>query len=205
MNDEKTMLNIYQRMANVMAAVSYVQKEAGGGLKYSIVSHDAVTAKCRPAILEQGIIYFPQDMEVAQNGNRTEVQLNVRFQNIDNPNDYLLVPSLGYGIDQQDKGPGKAISYAVKYALLKALGLEAGDDPDLDQDTKHEPSQNGTITQEQQDELCKLLNEVRPADAEELAYKRRFLKYFGYAAMAQIPTGKFEAAKTLINSKRKSS
>lgn len=32
-----------------------------------------------------------------------------------------------------DKGPGKAISYAVKYAYLKAFALETGDDPDHDQ------------------------------------------------------------------------
>jgi hypothetical protein len=45
-----------------------------------------------------------------------------------------------YGIDDSDKGPGKAISYAVKYALLKALGLETGDDPDEDQASVHKPS-----------------------------------------------------------------
>jgi hypothetical protein len=49
------------------------------------------------------------------------------------------VQTAGYGIDPQDKGPGKAISYSVKYALLKALGLESGDDPDNDQATEHEP------------------------------------------------------------------
>jgi hypothetical protein len=29
------------------------------------------------------------------------------------------------------------MSYGVKYAMLKALGLETGDDPDLEQDAKH--------------------------------------------------------------------
>ena len=130
--------NIYQRLAQAMGKVSYVQKSKGGGLQYSVVTHDAVTAKVRPALLEAGIVYFPQQMEHVQNGNRTEVSLVVRFVNIDQPEDYIEVPALGYGIDQQDKGPGKAVSYAVKYALLKALGLETGDDPDLQQDVKHE-------------------------------------------------------------------
>jgi hypothetical protein len=44
--------------------------------------------------------------------------------------------SFGYGIDDQDKGAGKAMSYAVKYALLKTLGLETGDDPDENQDAQ---------------------------------------------------------------------
>ena len=54
--------------------------------------------------------------------------MTVRFVNIDEPQDFFDVQSFGYGVDGQDKGPGKAMSYAVKYALLKALGLETGED-----------------------------------------------------------------------------
>lgn len=131
--------NIHQRMAAAMANVAYVQKDKPKGLQYSIVSHDAVTAKCRPALLAERVIYYPQNMEFSQNGNRTEVRLDLKFVNIDAPEDFILVPTLGYGLDNQDKGPGKAISYAVKYGLLKGLGLETGDDPDLDQTTEHTP------------------------------------------------------------------
>lgn len=135
--------NIHQRLAEAMKAVTYVQKEKKKGMQYSIVSHDAVTAKVRPALLNAGIVYYPVGMEHDQNGNRTEVSLRVRFVNIDNPEDFIEVPALGFGIDQQDKGPGKAISYAVKYALLKALGLETGDDPDHDQNAVHQIDTSG--------------------------------------------------------------
>jgi hypothetical protein len=60
----------------------------------------------------------------------------VRFENIDDRTDYIDVETFGYGVDPQDKGPGKAMSYGVKYALLKVLGLETGDDPDTVQDNK---------------------------------------------------------------------
>lgn len=122
--------NIYQRLAAAMSKVSYVQKNKPEKMQYSIVSHDAVTAKVRPALLAEGIHYAPHNMEYQQNGNRTEVFLVVRFTNIDDPKDVIDVPSLGYGVDGQDKGPGKAVSYAVKYALLKVMGLETGDDAD---------------------------------------------------------------------------
>ena len=131
---EKDTRNIHQRLAAAMLDVTYIQKDKKQGMRYSIVSHDVVTAKVRPALLKQGIVYYPFTIQYNQNGNRTEVNLDVRFTNIDDPNDFFVVPGLGYGIDDQDKGPGKAISYAVKYALLKALGLETGDDPDQDQD-----------------------------------------------------------------------
>lgn len=143
-----TQLNLWQRIANAQKAVDYIQKEKRNGMNYSIVSHDAVTAKVRPVLVENGVLYYPVDIQSAQDGNRTQVKLTVRFVNVDKPEEYFDVPSLGYGIDQQDKGPGKAISYAVKYALLKTLGLETGDDPDLDQNVKHEtvamPAANGT-------------------------------------------------------------
>jgi hypothetical protein len=135
-----TSLNLWQRLAAAQSKVDYVQKEKKVGMNYSIVSHDAVTAKVRPVLVDCGIHYHPVALQFNQNGNRTEVALTVRFVNVDKPDEFIDVPSLGYGIDAQDKGPGKAISYAVKYALLKTLGLETGDDPELDQNVKHEPN-----------------------------------------------------------------
>lgn len=133
-----TKLNVHQRMAKAMQEVTYIRKEQKEGMRYSIVSHDAVTAKVRPALLAAGVHYYPVDMTMTQDGNRTECTMRVRFVNIETPSDFFEVASGGYGIDPQDKGPGKAISYAVKYALLKAMGLETGDDPDLDQEVVHE-------------------------------------------------------------------
>lgn len=129
-------LNIAQRMNLVQTEVNYVQKEKKADMKYSIVSHDAVTASVRPPMQAAGILYYPLEMTTVQVGNRTEISAGiVRFENIDDRSDFIDVATAGYGIDQQDKGPGKALSYAVKYALLKVLGLETGDDPDLDQRT----------------------------------------------------------------------
>lgn len=128
-----------------MNEVKYVQKESKRGMRYSIVSHDAVTAKVRPSLVKHGVIYYPVHMYTSQDGNRTVCDLTVRFQSVDNPESFIDVRSLGYGIDDQDKGPGKAISYAVKYALLKTLGLETGDDPDYDQDVQHEATPKATL------------------------------------------------------------
>jgi len=127
-------MNIYQRLAKVMGEVDYIQKEKKQGMRYSIVSHDAVTAKVRPILLKHGIVYHISDLWYEQIGNRTQVKLVVTFVNIDAPEECIESHSIGFGIDDQDKGAGKAISYAVKYALLKTLGLETGDDPDENQD-----------------------------------------------------------------------
>jgi hypothetical protein len=120
-------------MHAVMQDISYVQKgEKTVNGQYRFVSHDAVTAKVREALVKHGIMAMTDVTHREQDGNRTSVVVEVTFVNIDEPADKVAVRSFGYGIDPQDKGPGKAISYAVKYAFLKAFALETGDDPERD-------------------------------------------------------------------------
>lgn len=138
---EQNSRSIHERLHAVMSEVDYVQKTHKvefKGTSYAVVTHDAVTAKVRPVLVKHGVIYYPQNLVHTQNGNRTEVSLDIVFVNVDNPDDKVAIPSFGYGIDQGDKGPGKAVSYAVKYALLKALGLETGEDADIVGEVKHE-------------------------------------------------------------------
>jgi len=132
---------LLQRINAVQREVDYIQKEKKQGMRYSIVSHDAVTAKTRPLLVKHGVVYYPISITSEQVGNRTQMHMVVRFVSVDDASDFMDVHSVGYGIDDQDKGAGKAESYAVKYALLKALGLETGDDPDQDQDVVHRVDQ----------------------------------------------------------------
>jgi hypothetical protein len=188
--------NIAQRLNAVMAEVDYVQKtKPENGLQYSFVSHDAVTKLVRPILQSHGIVYYPRDLHVSQNGNRTEAVFTVRFENMDDRADYIDVATFGYGVDGQDKGPGKAMSYGVKYALLKALGLETGDDPERDQgpEADHKP---GTITQAQFEEL-EALREKAGVSSD------RFCKRFQVDAIALLPADKFGEAKGALEAKIK--
>jgi len=188
--------NIAQRIAAVMGEVDYVQKERKQGMNYSIVSHDAVTAKVRPLLHKHGVIYYPKGLQVQQNGNRTEAVFSVRFENIDDRSDYIDVETMGYGVDPQDKGPGKAISYGVKYALLKVLGLETGDDPDEVQDNRADFKPGNFITDQQRDDLEALAGEVG-ADVP------RFCKYFGVKTLSCIPADRYDAAVEALKAKKK--
>jgi hypothetical protein len=125
--------NIYQRISEVQRAVGYVQKESKKvNNQYTFVSHDAVVAALRGPMIDNGVVYTVSVIEHARDGNTTEATIEVAFINIDNPEDRFCVRGFGYGVDQQDKGPGKAVSYAVKYVLLKTFALETGDDPERD-------------------------------------------------------------------------
>lgn len=146
--------NIYQRMLAVMAQCSYVQKDqkkvAG---QYTAVKHDDVVAKVRSYLIKEGVLPITTIIarELITNTveinkvqvikHRAEVTALVRFVNIDNPEEYFEVQSYGSGEDKGDKAIGKAISYAVKYAFLKALMLETGDDADHDASVETNPLQ----------------------------------------------------------------
>ena len=126
-------LNLYQRIWYMMNEVDYIQKgDKRVDNKYTFVSHDQVTALVHPLFVKYRLVAIPEIQEYVQNGNRTEVCLRVKVINIDKPSEFHEIPRLGFGVDNQDKGPGKAVSYAWKYAMLKLLQLETGDDPDKD-------------------------------------------------------------------------
>jgi len=179
--------NIYQRMAAAMANVSYVQKSAGGGLQYTVVTHDAVTAKVRPALLAEGIYYHPANMVHSQNGNRTEVSLDLIFVNIADPADTLAIPCLGYGVDGQDKGPGKAVSYAVKYGLLKGMGLETGDDAD-NESVEH-------VVTISADEFIALQGKIAEAGVDE----GKIVKAYGVDKLEELKSSDFPKAMARLN------
>lgn len=146
--------NIYQKLLSVMTEVRYIQKEEKTvNNQYRFVSHDAVTAATSEAFIKHGVYAKPRiikseittiNVEKYNKHDKTtknelsfvcNVEVEYDFINVDDPKDKICgINGLGQGIDSQDKACGKAISYACKYALLKALGIETGDDPEKDVD-----------------------------------------------------------------------
>ncbi len=190
-------LNIAQRLNAVMKEVDYIQKEEKAGMKYTIVSHDKVTALVRPLLVKHGVVYYPTSLEMRVDGNRTEASFSVRFENIDDRTDYLEVATMGFGIDTQDKGPGKALSYGVKYALLKVLGLETGDDPDLDQHSEHR-----TTLDQRVDNLELLVGSTENVEALTTLMNEAFVKEI-MTALSSRNAGRHMAIKGIMSRKIK--
>lgn len=123
-----------------MADLDYIQKgEARVNGQYRFASHDQVSAAIHPLLVKHGIVILPSVEEVTQEGNRTSVKLVMSFINADDKTDNFASRFIGYGVDSGDKGPGKAVSYAYKYGILKTFCLETGEDPDFDQQARYEP------------------------------------------------------------------
>jgi len=122
--------NIHQRLNSVMAEVSYIKKDkkidmGKGGFR--VTGHDNVTKLIHPLLVKHGISLIPSVEDMTQEGNRTRARMSFDWVNIDEPEDKFTNECVAYGIDSQDKGPGKAISYAQRYIVLKTLHIETGE------------------------------------------------------------------------------
>ncbi len=134
--------NIYQRMMAAQEEVSYIKKSRAKGVAFAIVNHDDVTAKLRPVLMKNGIhvgvsLVHYEVQEAGEDKYGKPVFMfvgtyDVVFTNVDNPEEKIVQRHAGIGLGSDDKGSGKACSYATKYGYLKALGLETGEDPDKD-------------------------------------------------------------------------
>lgn len=141
---EISKLNIHQRMMKATDEIERVVKglnvEVGGGRSYKAVSEGDVLAAVKPVEIVNGIYSYPAHRVITETAVLTKssgasnqfmrIETVYRFVNIDNPSDYVEVVTYGDGLDSGDKAPGKAMTYADKYALLKAYKIETGDDPD---------------------------------------------------------------------------
>lgn len=132
----KRSASIHQRLFEAHCIVGGLEKSDKAVIKkdgrtvgsYDYHSHDNVTAKAKDALVRVRVLAWPTMLEMSQGGNRTRVDVNLKFINIDDPSDFIESVAFAYGCDNQDKGPGKAYSYAVKNALLKGLMINTGDD-----------------------------------------------------------------------------
>lgn len=180
----KIVPNIHQKIVGIMSELDYIAKgDKTVNGQYRFVSHDQVTAKVHPLLVKYGVTIVPSVEEMTQDGNRTTIKMTISFINADCPSDHFTTRYFAHGIDGNDKGPGKAISYAYKYAMLKTFCLETGDDPDYDANASYEPPK------------CLEFDSIVPADMseKEKAKLNKFLAYSSQTLRKHVEEVKREA------------
>lgn len=126
-------MNIYEKIAAVMQDVQYLGKDDNvsfGQTNYKALSEEKVTVIMRSAMLKHKLVVFPVEQSATRTGNITHVDVKYRIVNIEDPADYIEVVSCGDGADTQDKGSGKAMTYAFKSMWLRTFAIPTGEDPD---------------------------------------------------------------------------
>ena len=157
MNDVKEM-NIYEKMSAITAEIGVVEKnlnvKVSSNSSYKAVSERDVLYAVKPIEQKYRVYSYPANRKIVDrdvltketeyNGTITRtntlfmrVETVYRFVNIDKPDEFIETAVYGDGLDTGDKASGKAMTYADKYALMKAYKLSTGDDPDKEASPEH--------------------------------------------------------------------
>lgn len=126
-------LTLAEKIVNIMSEVQRLQKDDNvefGKTKYKALSEEKVTTIMREKLVKYNILVYPIEQEWSREGSITHVNVKYRMVNAENPSDYIEIVSCGDGADSQDKGSGKAQTYAYKYMWLRTFALPTGEDPD---------------------------------------------------------------------------
>lgn len=144
-------MNLFEKMAAITAELKTVAKnlevKVSSNNKYNAVSERDILDAVKPMEEKYRIYSYPSDREILEsetltsentyNGQTTtkttfftRIKTIYKFVDIDSPTDFITMVTFAEGIDPQDKGSGKAMTYADKYALMKAYKISTGDDPD---------------------------------------------------------------------------
>ena len=193
-------LNIYEKMSLITTEMAVIEKNLKVAVNaknsYKAVSERDVLDNVKPLEAKYRVYSYPLKREITDkdtlvketeyNGNITRtntlfMRLNTiyRFINIDKPDEYIDIDTFGDGLDTGDKAPGKAMTYADKYALMKAYKISTGDDPDKEASPEQGYRKTKTIRKGDEEinlditkDFMELLNETE-TDIDEL------LKHYG--------------------------
>lgn len=154
-------MNIFEKMLAITSELQTVAKnltvQQSKISSYKAVAERDILDAVKPLESKYGVYSYPHTRNVLEsnildseshiNGQTvkktiymTRISTVYRFVNIERPDEYIDITSFAEGIDSQDKGSGKAMTYADKYALMKAYKISTGEDPD--QEAIYTPRKN---------------------------------------------------------------
>lgn len=144
-------MNIFEKMAAITAELQTVAKNltvaTSKNASYKAVSERDILDAVKPLEVKYGVYSYPASRVVLESNLleseseynskvtkkttfMTRIATVYRFVNVEKPEEFIETTTFAEGIDSQDKGSGKAMTYCDKYALMKAYKISTGDDPD---------------------------------------------------------------------------
>lgn len=178
--------NLYQKISAVMEEISYLAKDDNvgtGKTSYKAISEEKVTSIVRQSLIKNRLVILPIEQATEEvfteyvkeaYGKQekkqrlmTRVDTKYKIVNIDNPKEFEILASSGSGVDTQDKGVGKAMTYSYKYMLLRTFAIPTGEDPDKISNAELDEKMNGNAGKNQsklEDKQAGKTNELKCED-----------------------------------------
>ena len=190
--------NLREKFAEVRRRLGYVQKRGHNERhNYNYVTAADLAGAVGDILAELGVVVIPQLQSISTETPRSSseriarIVMNYRFVDAKSGEE-LTVRVAGEGADAGDKAPYKAMTGALKYALLQSFLLATGDDPE--DESKAALGSERVITPEQVRELQGLIEET----GTEL---ERVLAYYRVAALSEMSEGSYRRALEVLNRK----
>lgn len=179
---DATKLNIFQKLSKITEELGFVKKNLDVNLpngKYKAVGEVDVLESVKPLENKYGVYSYPQSRQIIVDKETTtksgtinqfiRIETVYRFVNIDNPSEFIDITTYGDGLDSGDKAPGKGMTYADKYALLKAYKISTGDDPDQNASEEQSTTKRNTQAKATANQIDNI-KELVDYDADKIYY-----------------------------------
>jgi len=122
-------MGLYEKIYNVMLQSKALEKDLSVGGQYKAISEASVLNEIKPLLKEHKLVLFPIESTATQNGKITQITAKYKIVDIES-GEFEILATVGNGADSQDKGSGKAWTYAYKCLLQKTFCLFSGEDTD---------------------------------------------------------------------------
>ena len=166
---EKKPIGLHKKLLNVMKNAKKLIKENSSGMPYASVTHNMTTQTVKEQFLKEGLIFIPYVKSHSRDGNIHHVTVAAEIIDTDTGDKLPIGDFPGSGVDNQDKGYGKALSYAFKYLLQKLFLLEIGKDEEVDahqEEAQSEADQQRAKVMKYVADVTKTLDNIRKHDGE---------------------------------------
>jgi len=194
-------LNLREKFAEVRRRLGYIRKRGHNERhNYSYVMAADLAGSVGDILAELGVVVIPQlqsiSTETPRSSNERIARIVMNYRFVDTRSgEELTVRVAGEGADTGDKAPYKAMTGALKYALLQSFLLTSGDDPEDERgDMRGSPSPEHPITPEQVRKLEALIEET----GTEL---ERVLAYYKVSALSEMTENAYRRALEVLNRK----
>lgn len=138
-------INIAKAILEVMKEVTNIEKKmnvGSGSFTYKAISDSMVRSQIKDAMVKNGLMIVPTGVSAKTTTDRWDeggkskqsilTEATTTYLLIHESGESIPLAGYGQGVDTQDKGAGKATTYALKNVLLDTFLVIKGEDMDTD-------------------------------------------------------------------------
>ena len=119
-------MTLDEKLFNITHNIEKVVQKRAKGMTWNVTMWNDVADTLRSELHMERILIVPHVLSHSKEGNLTSATVKADIIDIDTKEVKVVGNYVGYGFDNQDKGIGKAITYAYKYLLMKTFMMKVG-------------------------------------------------------------------------------